>query len=129
MQHQDKSTTNKAMAELSAEAKIERVLAILSYPLTSSHMSVAAATGFDREIVRRIRLGIKFSDILPELPRMDPEVSRARCNQCVQWKPADKVEADRYGECTLGIPECKTDGTKWARGCGAFTPVEKKNDN
>jgi hypothetical protein len=107
---------------LSLRQKEARVRAILAHPFTATHAAVAAATGFDREIVRRIRVGARYADLLPELERMEPERLDARCHQCVQWEPCKvKVSGERLGRCTLGIPECRSDGQTWARGCGAFS--------
>lgn len=107
---------------LSPEQNIERVRAILSYPPTVSHAEVSLRTGYDREIIRRIRIGLKFSDVLKELPRMDPKQSSSRCCHCSQWD----IGSDGRGKCSLGIPESKTDGQTWARGCAAFTFGGKK---
>ena len=105
---------------LTQEQLIDKVSRILSYPPMASHASIAAETGFDREIIRRIRFGIKYNHILPELPRMEQSAAKVKCSQCIQWYLPKDVEDDRYGDCSLGIPECKLHGQNWARGCGAF---------
>jgi len=107
---------------LTREQQEERVRAILSHPPTATHAQVSQATGYDREIVRRVRVGLRFADVLPELERLEPELTGARCRECVQWEPCQsQIDGQRLGRCTLGIPEARSDGQSWARGCGAFT--------
>jgi hypothetical protein len=105
-----KSHTNPGESSQTREATVR---AVLSQSPALGHTEVAALAGVDRDTARRVRLGLKWADVLPELPRLDPATWAASCLQCKQW------EAD--GErCMLGIPECKSEGPTWARGCGAF---------
>jgi len=98
---------------------------VLSQPLDASLAEIAAATGIDKDAVRHIRMGIRYRNVLPELPRMTSEQSRRRCWHCVQWEGAAGVSgADRYGRCHLGIPEA-TESQLWARGCGAYAAREE----
>jgi len=104
-----------------------RVRLILGFPFTMSNAAVAVQVGLDREIVRRVRFGLKYPDAAPDVPRMRPEDSAARCWDCVHWEARaqrpewlDVEPGDRHGRCLLGIPECKSEGMLWARGCGAF---------
>lgn len=110
---------------LSHEEREARVRQILSFPAGAPHAAVSAATGYSRETVRRVRFGMLWADVLPQLERMERDGADARCHQCVQWEPRGErsiVEAgDRRGCCALGIPECATEGMTWARGCGAFS--------
>jgi hypothetical protein len=97
----------------SLSAREAKVQAILNQSPALGHTEVAALAGVNRDTARRVRLGLKWADVLPELPRLDPTAWNASCLQCAQW------EAD--GErCMLGIPECKSEGPTWARGCGAY---------
>lgn len=88
------------------------VRAILSRSPDVPHMVVAADLGIHRDTVRKVRYGLQWSNVLPDLERLDPDQAGARCWACVQWT------GDR---CGLGIPECATEGHTWARGCGAFS--------
>jgi hypothetical protein len=98
----------------------EMVRRVLSQPPDWSLAQIAAATGIERDSARRIRLGIRYRDVLPELPRMTLEESRRRCQNCVQWEgPVGPGGSDHYGSCKLGIPEA-TETQTWARGCGAY---------
>ena len=103
----------------------EMVRGVLSQPPDWSLSQIAAATGIERDTARRIRLGIRYPDVLPELPRMTLEEFRRRCSSCVQWEgPVGPSGSDRYGSCKLGIPEARETQT-WARGCGAYMAAKK----
>jgi transcriptional regulator with XRE-family HTH domain len=105
-----KSHVGPSESLLAREAKVQ---AILNQSPALGHAEVAALAGVNRDTARRVRLGLKWADVLPELPRLDPTTWNASCLQCSQW------EAD--GErCMLGIPECRSEGPTWARGCGAY---------
>ena len=103
----------------------QMVRLVLSQPPDWSLAQIAEATGIERDLARRIRLGIRFLDVLPKLPRMTPEESRRRCSGCVQWvPPSGSGREHRYGRCHLGIPEA-TEIQTWARGCGAYAPAKE----
>jgi len=111
---------------LASQAQREaRVRAVLNFPPTAIPSLAAAALGIDQTTFRRIRLGRLWGDVLPELERMTPEQTQRLCWQCVQWKAStSRAGGDRQGRCLLGVPECRTDGHTWARGCGAFMAQE-----
>jgi hypothetical protein len=93
---------------------------VLEQPPEASLADIAALVGVDKDTARKIRLGLRFKDVAPELPRMTPEESRRRCSNCVQWvPPAGSGREHRYGRCHLGIQEAMESQT-WARGCGAY---------
>jgi hypothetical protein len=97
---------------------------VLSQPPHLSLSQIAELTGIERDFARRIRLGLRYGDVLPELPRMTLEGSRRRCQNCVQWvPPAGSGRLHRYGRCHLGHEEA-TETQTWARGCGAFMAQE-----
>ena len=103
-----------------AEKRVEMVRAVLSQPPDMSLNDITELTGIDRDTVRRIRLGLRYADVLPELERMTAEESSRRCWACVQWvAPSGSGREHRYGRCHLGIQEA-TETQTWARGCGAF---------
>ncbi len=121
-----KIRTGKLLADndsrLSPEEMVRRVL---SQPPDWSLAQIAAATGIKPDAARRIRLGIRYPDVLPELPRMTLEESRRRCANCVQWDaPSGSGREHRYGRCHLGIEEA-TETQTWARGCGAYMAAKK----
>ena len=103
----------------------QMVRLVLGQPPDWSLAQIAEATGIERDLARRIRLGIRFSDVLPGLPRMTREESQRRCSGCVQWvPPSGSGREHRYGRCHLGIPEA-TEIQTWARGCGAYAPAKR----
>ena len=111
------------MSQVDLTEREARVRAVLSLPPTAVPSQAAAALGMDQTTFRRIRLGRLWADVLPELERMTPEVTQRLCLHCVQWKPStSRAGGDRQGSCLLGIPECRSDGHTWARGCGAYSP-------
>jgi len=98
----------------------EMVAAVLSQPPDMSLADISELTGIDRDTARKIRLGFRYADVLPEIERMTAEESSRRCWACVQWvPPSGKGREHRYGRCHLGIEEA-TETQTWARGCGAF---------
>ena len=99
-------------SSLTDQQRAAKVFAVLSQSPSMGHCETAALAGVDRDTVRRIRFGLKWTDVLPELPRIDPATWAAHCSDCVHW--------DADGRCMLGIPECKSEGGNWARGCAAF---------
>ena len=103
----------------------EMVRRVLSQPPHLSLAQIADLTGIKADAARRIRLGIRFRDVLPDLPRMTLEQSRRRCQNCVQWVPPDSSgRLRRCGRCHLEIEEA-TETQTWARGCGAYSPAKK----
>lgn len=91
------------------------VRAILERSPAESHQSVAAALGLHRATVRKVRFGLQWQDVLPELERLDEAHSGAYCYRCTHWSEKGN------GFCTLEIPEAALEGHLAARGCGAFS--------
>ena len=92
-----------------AESKERIVRAVLTAPPGMSNQALADATGCNRESVRRIRLGILWADVLPDLPRFTPARFSARCTSCALWD----------GGCGLEIPEA-AENPRYARECSAY---------
>jgi hypothetical protein len=93
---------------------------VLSQPPDWNLPQIAELTGIGRDTARKIRLGIRYPQVLPELPGMTAEESSRRCRGCVQWVPPSGTgRKHRYGRCHLGIAEA-TETQTWARGCGAY---------
>ena len=102
---------------------------VLLAPIEVSHQIVGDQVGIGRSLTRMIRYGQAYADVLPELPRLEPDQTRRRCDQCVHWK-AQRIrtrsetqdDIRRHGFCTLEIPEAEN--MRYARGCGAFTKAQ-----
>jgi hypothetical protein len=107
--------------------------AILNAPAEQTHKLVGDAIGVSPETVRKVRFGLMWFDVLPNLPRLDYSV-RVRghgltCVLCVHWTPTpyrmrfDGEDIRRRGVCDLAIPESVD--VRYARGCGAFMAQEQ----
>ena len=115
-----KIRTGKTHQDQRRPTREATVRAVLSQPPNLSLAEISEITGIDRDTVRRIRLGLIWSDVLRDMERMTAEESSRRCWSCVQWVPPSGTGREhRYGRCHLGIQEA-TETQTWARGCGAF---------
>lgn len=89
---------------------------------TDSLESLAAQHGCSRELIRQIRSGLIYKDLLPEWFRAPARASDPTCKQCkfyVEAKPEQiKVDAQDH-KCDLGIPEFETQGLRAIRDCSA----------
>ena len=92
-----------------ADRKAAIVRAVLSAPPSQSNHALGQIVGVNRESVRRIRIGILWADVLPDLPRFTPARYAARCTSCSLWD----------GVCGLGIPEA-AENPRYARECSAY---------
>lgn len=89
------------------EADRRRIVerALTSDPMTT-HLQIALEVGCSRETVRKVRAGLIWTDVLPELPRERFTYGR-RCWNC------KFISRDRT-QCDLGIPESvSSDGRKF----------------
>ena len=100
--------------------------AVLNAPIELSHQKLGLQLDISRDLVRQIRYGTSYADVLPDLLRMEPDQPRRRCDQCVHWvaervrkRNENQEDIRRLGHCSLGIPEA--DNLRYGRGCGAFT--------
>ena len=111
----DRKLHATAEGRLVTSQQVEVVRAVLERSPTESHQAAAAALGLSRHTVRRIRFGLQWPEVLPELERLEERHSGAYCYRCTHW--SEKGD----GSCTLGIPEAALEGQLAARGCGAFS--------
>lgn len=103
--------------------------AVLNAPIELSHKRLALQLGINRELVRMIRYGLTYTNVLPDLLRLEPDQPRRRCDQCVHWvaerlrkRNENQEDIRRLGHCSLGIPEA--DNLRYGRGCGAFAKAQ-----
>lgn len=102
---------------------------VLNAPIELSHKRLGLQLGINRTLVRQIRYGLAYTDVLPDLMRLESDQPRRRCDQCVHWtaeftrkRNENQEDIRRQGFCTLGIPEA--DNLRYGRGCGAFTKAQ-----
>ena len=107
------------------EKREELTRAVLNAPIELSHQRLGMQLGISRDLVRQIRYGMAYTDVLPDLMRLEPDQPRRRCDQCVHWtaerlrmRNENQEDIRRLGHCSLGIPEA--DNLRYGRGCGAF---------
>jgi hypothetical protein len=87
--------------------------------------SLADRVGLSRQLVRQIRIGDRYAEVLPHLPRIDPQAMQRSCLDCQLFisRPSrlrgkDGSDIHSHGRCSIGIPEAEN--IHYARGCGAF---------
>jgi hypothetical protein len=102
---------------------------VLNAPIEISHQKLAIQLGINRTLVRQIRYGLAYTDVLPDLMRLEPDQPRQRCDICVHWTAErqrvfsnDGRDHRRLGHCSLGIPEAEN--MRYGRGCGAFAKAQ-----
>jgi len=110
----------KTLAEREAIA-----LAVLTAPCELPSAVLADRVGLSRQLVRQIRIGDRYAEVLPHLPRIDPQAMQRSCLDCQLFlaRPSrlrgdDGLDVRVYGRCSIGIPEAAN--IHYARGCGAF---------
>jgi len=92
----------------------EVVLAVLNAPIEMASRALGERYGVCRETVRKIRFGISFAHLFPEIERLTTEQMAQSCNNCIFFVRKSK----RNASCNLGFPESAN--PKFARGCGAY---------
>ena len=100
-------------------------LAVLSAPCETPTAVLAHRVGLSRETVRCIRIGKLYAEVLPHLPRIDPQAMQRSCLDCQLFssRPSrlrgkDGSGIHSHGRCSIGIPEAEN--IHYGRGCGAF---------
>jgi len=98
---------------------------VLSAPLETPSKAIAEQLGLSRQMVASIRIGRRYADVLPHLPRVEPEAMQRTCLNCALFhhQPGrlrdENSDTRTYGRCSIGIPEA-AESLHYARGCGAF---------
>ena len=89
---------------------------------TDSYQLLADQHGCSRELIRQIRSGLIYKDLLPEWFRSPAKAGDPTCRQCqfyVEAKP-EQIEVEAQKEsCSLGIPEFDAEGVRAIRDCSA----------
>lgn len=97
----------------------ETVWAVLNAPVESSSKVLGQEHGLCRETVRKIRLGMTFTNLFPEIERLTVEQMAQKCSNCKFFRRKSK----RKVWCDFGYPEAVN--LKYARGCGAYLEREE----
>jgi hypothetical protein len=110
----------KTLAEREAIA-----LAVLTAPCELPSAVLADRVGLSRQLVRQIRIGDRYAEVLPHLPRIEPQAMQRSCLDCQLFlaRPSrlrgdDGSDVRSFGSCSIDIPEAVN--IHYARGCGAF---------
>lgn len=78
-----------------------------------NYQVLAAQHGCSRELIRQIRDGSIYKDLLPGWFRSPPKAGDPTCNQCRFWSDG----------CSMGFPDAEIEGPRFARDCSAFDVV------
>ena len=87
------------------------------------HQSLADQHGCSRELIRQIRSGLIYKDLLPEWFRAPARAGDPTCEQCEFYVKAkqERMDEERQSEsCSLDIPEFEIQGVRAAWDCSAF---------
>ena len=105
-------------------------LTVLTAPCETPSAVLADRVGLSRQLVRQIRVGDCYAEVLPHLPRIDPDAMKRSCLDCQLFhhqlgrlRGDDGSDVRVYGRCSIGIPEAAN--IHYARGCGAFVATEE----
>jgi hypothetical protein len=77
---------------------------------TDGHQSLADQHGCSRELIRQIRSGLIYKDLLPYWFRSPPKAGDPNCQQCKFWSDG----------CSMGFPDAEIEGPRFARDCSVF---------
>jgi hypothetical protein len=64
-------------------------------------------------LIRQIRNGSIYKDLLPEWFRSPPTAGDSTCQQCKFWSDG----------CSMGFPDVEIEGPRFARDCSVFEVV------
>lgn len=105
---------------ISPEHRLAAVRVILSASPEATHVELSEQTGVSPETVRRIRYGISWRDVLPDLPRQPAQLIGASCRSCELFDDGERFR------CSLLIPEAfNADGDaqlRYASECSTYLP-------
>ena len=110
-------------SEPEAKRLIDNAAVMAIRQSTDNHKSLAKRYGCSRELIRQIRNGSIYKDLLPEWFRAPAKAGDPTCEQCEFYVKAKQGQLDEEGQdksCSLGIPEFETEGVRAARDCSAF---------
>ena len=77
---------------------------------TDSYQLLADHYGCSRELIRQIRSGLIYKDLLPYWFRSPATAGYPTCQQCKFWSDG----------CSMGFPDAEIEGPRFARDCSVF---------
>ena len=80
---------------------------------TDGYQSLADQHGCSRELIRQIKNGLIYKDLLPKWFRSPPKAGDPTCEQCRFWSDG----------CSMGFPDPEIEGPRFARDCSVFDAV------
>jgi hypothetical protein len=106
---------NITYGEQKAERLIDDAAVIAIRQSTDNYQLLADQHGCSRELIRQIRNGLIYKDLLPGWFRSPAKAGDPTCEQCKFW-------SDSYG-CSMGFPDPEIEGPRFARDCSVFDAV------
>ena len=104
---------NITYGEPKAQRLIDDATVMAIRQSTDGYQSLADQHGCSRELIRQIRNGSIYKDLLPEWFRSPPKAGDANCEQCRFWSDG----------CSMGFPDAEIEGPRFARDCSVFEAV------
>jgi hypothetical protein len=77
---------------------------------SDSYQLLADRYGCSRELIRQIRVGLIYKDLLPHWFRSPATAGDPTCQQCKFWSDG----------CSMGFPDVEIEGPRFARDCSVF---------
>jgi hypothetical protein len=93
-----------------AERLIDDAAVMAIRQSTDSYQLLADHYGCSRELIRQIRSGLIYKDLLPNWFRSPPTAGDPTCQQCIHWSDG----------CSMGFPDVEIEGPRFARDCSVF---------
>ena len=101
---------NITYGEPKAERLIEDAAVMAIRQSTDSYQLLADQYGCSRELIRQIRSGLIYKDLLPNWFRSPFKAGDPTCQQCKFWSDG----------CSMGFPDAEIEGPRFARDCAVF---------
>jgi hypothetical protein len=101
---------NISYGEPMAERLIDDAAVMAIRQSTDGHQSLANRHGCSRELIRQIKNGSIYKDLLPDWFRSPPRAGDPTCEQCRFWSDG----------CSMGFPDPEIEGPRFARDCSVF---------
>ena len=104
---------NITYSEQKAKRLIDDAAVIAIRQSTDNYQLLADQHGCSRELIRQIRNGLIYKDLLPGWFRSPAKAGDPTCEQCKFWSDG----------CSMGFPDPEIEGPRFARDCSVFDAV------